>query len=160
MNDFQGKFDAEQLGQLILLSLDESASDQQVIQLNEILRRSQEACVFYLEFIETYTAIRQTAEKVQSSAWDNNLPMDSNVSLDGIDVTKDVLSDKKEDTVAGFQVSLDSNIMQAMRELTEVAATAPTVHVEKPVEEPDKPAGPPVIKPARPERKMSKFSRL
>lgn len=64
MNDFQGKFDAEQLGQLILLSLDESASDQQVIQLNEILRRSSEACVFYLEFIETYTAIRQTAEKV------------------------------------------------------------------------------------------------
>jgi hypothetical protein len=81
-------------------------------------------------------------------------------SLNGIDMTKNVLLDLNEATNSGYDVvmdssislkgvdidrvlaedkepavSLDSNIMQALQELAECERTAPTVIVEKPVVE-------------------------
>jgi hypothetical protein len=80
--------------------------------------------------------------------------MDSNVSLDGFDTTE-VLSNKKEDTVAGFPASMDNNIMQAFQELAEVEETAPTVEIPK--EEVAEEAGPVVVRPARVNKPASKF---
>ena len=147
------------LGELILKSLTGNASDRQIEQLGEIVSNDPQAMYYYSEYISLYACLAcpGSASNPSQDEEGSEVSMDSNVSLDGVDVTKDVLSDEKEDTVAGYQVSLDSNIMQAMQELAEFEATAPAVHIGKPIERPDEP---PIIRPARSKQEISKFSVL
>ena len=148
---------------------DEALTQGDVDHLSEWIGQSHENAVEFIQASFMHRAIHDSLvgtdlkknalldlNEATTSAYE--VVMDSNVSLDGVDVTKDVLSNEKEDTVAGYQLSLDNNVMQALQELAEFEETAPTVHAEKPIEEPTEPVGPPVIKPARPERKMSKFT--
>ena len=58
------KFDAAQLAHLTLASLEQTATEAQVRQLNERLCNNPAACRFYLDFIETHAAIRQTADTI------------------------------------------------------------------------------------------------
>ena len=146
------------LNGLITLMLEGKASGDQMEFLYSILSESPEAVDHYVESMSVISCLLKADARLLSSVEDNNLPMGSNISLDGVDIVKDVPSDEKEDTVAGFQVSLDSNIMQAMRELAEFEATAPTVHVEKPVEEVPEFKFHKVRKVARQRRQVSKFS--
>lgn len=155
-------FDPENIITLYF-TCDDTLTQADVDQLSEWIEQSHENALKFIQASFMHRAIYDSLVGVdikknilldlnEATNSGYEVVMDSNVSLEGVDVTK---LDEKKETVAGSQGSLNSKFMQILQEIANSEANAPTVHIEKPVEEP---ADPPVIKPARPERKMSKFS--
>ena len=135
MTDLPNEFDAEKLGQLILNSLDGSASDADVTQLNDILRSSTAACEFYLEFIETYTSISQISRKTEfgfdTGEFEAVTPVTvprasehSNVSLRGVDL-EEIMADVDIDDADDGEMTVD------LLEILELVRTSPAVEIEK-----------------------------
>lgn len=131
------------LSELIQRELDGVLSDEQVASLHEMLTKDPEAFEYYIETILTISLLHEPqgscielnnslkfSENPEDSQFDGDLPMDSNVSLEGVDI-QDVLSDKKEAAVAGYDDSADRAAKEAMHQLADCEENAVAVEIPK-----------------------------
>jgi hypothetical protein len=130
--------DKIKISELVVRNLEGDLTDQQRQELNEIVGASTGATAWYLEFMDMLSCFTKYGttdvpcfdfDSAQDGQFGAQTGADSNISLEGIDIN-DILAQDKEQTF-----SLDSNIMQAMRQLAECERTAPKVIVEKPIVE-------------------------
>lgn len=148
------QLDYNNVNELLFRLLDNEISDSDFAKLTDWLNSSREAKLYYYRFMGDCSALSlrkltTIAENLQDSQFDI-LPVDySNASLRGVDL-EEFMADVDRDE------SQDSGLTQDMLEILEMERTSFAVEVPK-EEIAEEEAGPVVVRPARVNKRVSKF---